>query len=49
LQDLSFDSLSDTRQSIQEIRGAISQGVTTVMCLKYLVWDNPAELLNFLD
>lgn len=49
LQDLSFNSLSDTRQSIQEIRGAISQGVTTVMCLKYLVWDNPAELLNFLD
>lgn len=46
---LSFNSLSDIRQSISDIKGAISQTVTTAACLKYMLWDNPAEMLNFLD
>ena len=49
LDDLSFSSLSDTKRSISDIKGALSQTLTTAACLKYMVWDNPSEMLNFLD
>lgn len=49
LDDLSFNSISDTKSSIQKIKGAMAQTINTAACLKYLVWDNPAEMLNFLD
>lgn len=49
LDDLSFNSVSDFKTSIQEIKGVMSQTLTTASCLKYLAWDNPAEMLNLLD
>ena len=49
LDDLSFNSIADTKMSLAEIKGAMVQTLTTASCLKYMVWDNPAEMLNLLD
>lgn len=49
IDDLSFGSLEDTKRSISDIKAALSQTITTAACLKYMVYDNPTEMLNFLD
>lgn len=49
INDLSFNSLTDTKKSISDIKGILTQTVTTAACLKYMLWDNPSEMLDFLD
>lgn len=49
ISDLSFNSIADTKRSISEIKGTLAQTINTAACLKYMLWDNPAEMLDFLD
>jgi hypothetical protein len=49
LGNLSFKSLADVKQSITDIKAAMAQTLTTAACLKYMLWDNPSEMLGFLN